>query len=73
MVYILVFNPTSGISRGPCKPEFYCELFHYLNFLSALILSADFPVYLTRRDDFDSGLFRLPNLDNLILTTDFYV
>jgi hypothetical protein len=39
----------------------------------SLILTADFSVYLTRSTDFDSGLFRLPNLDTLILTTDFYV
>jgi hypothetical protein len=36
-----------------------------------LILTADFSVYLTRRTDFDSGLFRLPGLETLILTTDF--
>jgi hypothetical protein len=35
--------------------------------------SADFCVYQTRFTDFDSGLFRLPNLDTLILTFDFYV
>jgi hypothetical protein len=38
-----------------------------------LILTADFSVNLTRLTDFDSGLFRLPNLDTLILTTDFCV
>jgi hypothetical protein len=64
-------DPTSGVSRGPRKPDFDCELFHYLNW--TLILTADFSVYLTRRTDFDSGLFRLPDLDTLILTTDFYV
>jgi hypothetical protein len=62
---------TSGVFRGPCKPDFYCGLFRYLNW--SLILTADFSVYLTRRTDFDSGLFRLPDLDTLILTTDFYV
>jgi hypothetical protein len=53
-------------SRGPCKPGFYCGLFHYLKW--TLILTADFSVYLTRPSDFDSGLFRLPNLDTLVLT-----
>jgi hypothetical protein len=37
------------------------------------ILTEDFSLYLTSRTDFDSGLFRFPNLDTLILTTDFYV
>jgi hypothetical protein len=64
-------DPTSGVSRGPCKPDFYFGLFHYLN--RTLILTADFSVYLTRRNDFDSGLFRFLNLDTLILTADFYV
>jgi hypothetical protein len=64
-------DPTSDVSSGLCKPEFYCRLFHYLNW--TLILIADFPVYLTRRIDFDSGFFCLPNLVTLILTTDFYV
>jgi hypothetical protein len=64
-------DPTSGVSRGPCKPDFYYGLFHYLSW--TLIFTADFSVYLTSRTDFDSGLFRFPNLDTLILTTDFYV
>ena len=63
-------DPTSGVSRGPCKPDFYCGFFHYLNWTP--ILTTDFSVYLTSRTDFDSGLFRFPNLDTLILT-DFYV
>jgi hypothetical protein len=37
------------------------------------ILTVDFSVYLTERTDFDCGLFCLPNLDTLILTTDLYV
>jgi hypothetical protein len=32
-----------------------------------------FSFFLTRRIDFDSGLFRLPDLDTLTLTSDFYV
>jgi hypothetical protein len=64
-------DPASGVSRGPCGPEFYCGLFHYLNW--TLVMTADFSVCPTRRTNFDSGLFRLPNLDTLILTTDFYV
>jgi hypothetical protein len=64
-------DPTSDVSKGPCKPDFYSGLFQYLNWTP--ILTADFSVYLTRRSDFDSGLFRLPNSDTLILTTDFYV
>jgi hypothetical protein len=63
--------PGHLIPRGPCKPDYYCGLFHLPNWI--LILTADFPVYRTRRTDFDSGLFRLPNLDTLILTTDFCV
>jgi hypothetical protein len=62
-------DPTSDVSRGLCKPDFHCGLFHCLNW--TLILTAEFSVYLTWRTDFDSGLFRLPNLDTLILTTDF--
>jgi hypothetical protein len=61
-------DPTSGVSRGLCKPQFYYGLFHCLKW--ALILIADFSVCLTRRTDFDSRLFRLPNLDTLILTFD---
>jgi hypothetical protein len=64
-------DPTSGVSRGPCKSDFYCGLFHYLNWI--LILTADFSVNFTKRTDFGSGFFRLPDLDTLILTTDFYV
>jgi hypothetical protein len=64
-------DPTSGVSRGPCKPDFYCGLFHFVNW--TLILTADFSVNLTKRTDFDSSLFRLPNFDTLILTTDFDV
>jgi hypothetical protein len=64
-------DTTSSVSRGLCKPESYCGLFHYLNW--TLILTADISVYRPRRTDFDSGLFRLPGLDTLILTTDFYV
>jgi hypothetical protein len=64
-------DPTFGVSRGPSKSDFYCGLFHYLNW--TLILIADFSVYLTRCTDFNNGLFCLPNLDTLILTTDFYV
>jgi hypothetical protein len=43
---------------------FNVECSIYLNW--ALILTSDFSIYLTRRIDFDSGLFRLPNLDILI-------
>ena len=65
----MAHDPTSGVSRGPCEPDFYCGLFHYLNWTR--ILTADFSVYLTCRTDFDNGLFRFPNLDSPILTTDF--
>jgi hypothetical protein len=41
-----------------------CSL--YLNW--TLILTGFFPVYLIRCTDFDRGLFRLLNLDTLILT-----
>jgi hypothetical protein len=60
-------DPTSGVSRGSGKPDFYCALFQYLNW--TLILTADFSVNLTKRSDFDSGLFRLLNFDTQILTT----
>jgi hypothetical protein len=52
-------DPTSGFSRGPCKPDFYSGLFHYLNWtliltadfsftwLGVLILTADCSLYLT--------------------------
>jgi hypothetical protein len=64
-------DPTSGVFRSPCKPEFCCGLFHYLNWTQ--ILTAEFSVYLTSCTDFDSWLFRFPNLDTLILNTDFNV
>jgi hypothetical protein len=38
-------DPTSGVFRGPCKPDFHCGLFHYLNW--TLILTTEFSVYLT--------------------------
>jgi hypothetical protein len=53
-------GPTSCVSRGPCKPDFYGSLFHYLKW--TLILTVDFFVYLSNTD-FDSGVFCLPNLD----------
>jgi hypothetical protein len=59
---------TNSVSSGPCKPDFYRVLFHYLNW--TLILTADFSANLTRRTDFDSRLFRLPNLDTLVFTYD---
>jgi hypothetical protein len=37
-----------------------------------LIVAADFSVYLAWLTDFDCGLFRLPNLDTLNLTTDIW-
>jgi hypothetical protein len=64
-------DPTFGVSRGLCKPDFYCGMFHYLNWtpiltadffpftqLGVLILTANCSVYL---------------IWTLILTTDFYV
>jgi hypothetical protein len=43
--------------RGLCQPDFYCGLFHYLNW--TLILIADFSIYLIRRTEINSGVFRL--------------
>jgi hypothetical protein len=60
-------DPTSGISSGPCKPDFQCGLFHVPN------LDTDFDcgfflfTWLYSMT-FDCGLFRLPNLDTLNLT-----
>jgi hypothetical protein len=42
-----------GVTRGPCKPDFYCGLLYYLNWTR--ILTANFSVYLTSRTNFDSG------------------
>jgi hypothetical protein len=64
-------NPTIDVSRAPYKPEFTVDCSVYL--IWTLILSAGFSVYLTGRTDFDCGLFRLPDLDTLILGTDFCV
>jgi hypothetical protein len=47
---------------------FNVDYFIYL--IRALILTADFSVYLTWLTDFDCGLFRLRNFDTLNLTTD---
>jgi hypothetical protein len=47
---------------------FNVDYFIYL--VCALILTADFSVYLARLTDFDCGLFRLLNFDTLNLTTD---
>ena len=38
---LLLGDPTSGISRGLCKPYFYCGLFHLPD------LNTDFSVYFT--------------------------
>ena len=43
---------------------------HFIYLICALILTADFSVYLASLIDFDCGLFRLPNFDTLNLTTD---
>jgi hypothetical protein len=60
---------TSGICRGPCKPDFYCGAFH----LSDLDTDLDcrYSVYFTGHTDFDCGLFCLHDLDTLILTIEF--
>jgi hypothetical protein len=39
-------DPTSGFSRGQCKPDFQCGLFHLPNLCT----------------DFDCGFFRVPGL-----------
>jgi hypothetical protein len=41
--------------------------------IRALILTADFSVYLAGFTDFDCGLFRSPNLDTLNLTIDILI
>jgi hypothetical protein len=49
---------------------FTVDYFIYL--ICALILTADFSVYLAWLTDFDCGLLRLPNFDTLNLTTDIW-
>ena len=50
---------TSGICRGPCKPDFCCTLFHLPDLDT--ILDLRFFVYFTGHTDFDCGLFRFPD------------
>jgi hypothetical protein len=57
---------TSGICSGPCKTDFYCELFHLPDLDTEL--DCGYSVYLTGHTGFDCGLFRFPNLDTPILT-----
>jgi hypothetical protein len=67
LAYILLYF------RGPCKPEFYYGLFHLHTYrILTPILTADFSFHLIWPTDFDCGLFRLPNLETLILITDFF-
>jgi hypothetical protein len=47
-------DPTSGISRGRCKLDFYCGLFHLPD------LDTYFRMQITGRTDLDCRLFRLP-------------
>jgi hypothetical protein len=67
----LIFNVDYSMSE--LDTDFDCGFFRLPDYIGILILTADFSVYLIRRTDFDRRLFRLPNLDTLILTTDFYV
>jgi hypothetical protein len=63
-------DPTSGVSRGPCKkPDFHCMDF-YMYLIWALILTADFSVYLPGLTDCDGRWFRSPYLDTPNLITD---
>ena len=57
----------SGICRGPCKPDFYCGLFHLPDLDTDL--DCGYSVYLNGHTDFDCGLFRFPDVDTPILTT----
>jgi hypothetical protein len=61
-------DPTSGVSRSPCSFIFTVD--HSITWTIHWFWLG---IYLTRWTDFDSGLFCLPNLDTLILITDFYV
>jgi hypothetical protein len=80
----MVHGHTSGVSRDPCKPDFCCGLFHYLNWTlllkadffpitwqGVLILTADCSVYLIWTHWFWQRIVCLPNMDTLILTTVF--
>jgi hypothetical protein len=44
-------DPSSGVSRGPCKPDFHCALFHVPDLGT----------------DFDCRFFRLPDWTHLFL------
>jgi hypothetical protein len=58
------------VSRGPCKPDFHCGLFHLPDLCTDF--DSGFSVYLAWLTDFDCWLFRLPNFDTLNLTTDIW-
>jgi hypothetical protein len=60
---------TSIICRGPCKPDFYCGLFHLPDLDTDL--DCGYSIYLTGHTDFDCGLFRFPDLYTPILTIEF--
>jgi hypothetical protein len=67
-----MFTPPRHLFSGICVSLILTvDCFIYLNW--TLSSTADFPVYQTRRTDFDCRLFGLPNLDTLIFTTDFSV
>jgi hypothetical protein len=53
-----------------CTYLFYTHL--YYTWYEHWFWMRIFPFYLTRLTDFDCGLFRLPNIDTLILTTDIW-
>jgi hypothetical protein len=63
-------DPTSGFSRGLCKTDFHCGLFHLSDLGTAL--TVDFSLCLTWLTDFYCGLFRLPNLHSLHMTTNIW-
>jgi hypothetical protein len=60
---------TSIICRSPCKPDFYCGLFHLPD--KDTDLDCEYSIYLTGHTGFHCGLFRFPDLDTPILTIEF--
>jgi hypothetical protein len=60
---------TSSISRGLCKTDFYCGLFHLPDLDTDL--DCGYSVFLTGQTDFDYGVFRFPDVDTPILTIEF--
>jgi hypothetical protein len=61
---------TPLLFADPCKPDFYCGLYHLHDLDTDL--HCRYSVYLTGHTDFDCGLSRFPDLDTPSLTTEWH-